>query len=118
MNKANLIEFGSGFFVLLILSSCSSIGLLSEENSWLTNDIESVGDFFGVYFVLQISIIIVSLILSFFFGKGGNSISLIAHFIWIVSYRDYGFWLVLLLFSLFSIVSFIIKIFFVAKRNY
>jgi len=118
MSKANLIKLSSVFFVLLTLSSCSSVGLLSEKNSWLPHDIESVGDFFGVYFVLQISIIIVSLILVFFFGKGGYIISLIAHFIWIVSYRDYGFWLVLLLFGLFSIVSFIINIFFGTKRNY
>ena len=118
MSKANLVKLSIVFFVLLTLSSCSSVGLLSEKNSWLPHDITSFGDFFGIYFTLQISIIIVSLILGFFFGKGGNTIALIAHFIWIVSYRDYGFWLVLLLFGLFSIVTFIINIFFGAKRKY
>lgn len=94
---------------LMIFTSCNSIGLLSEKNSWLPNYIDSFGDFFKVYFMLQLSIILIGVLLGFFIGKGGYIVSLTLHFIWIVSFRDYGFSLVLLLFGLFSIISFLIS---------
>ena len=95
---------------ILLLTSCSEIGLLSENNSWIVNNINSVGDFFKVYFVLQVSIIIVGVILGIFLGDLGNMISLVFHFIWIVSARDYGFFIVLLLFGFFTLVTFLIKL--------
>ena len=94
---------------LLFLSSCSDVGLLSEKNSWIVRNIDSFGDFFKVYFVLQISIILTSLILGTFLGNIGYIISLAIHFIWIISARDYGFFIVLLLFGLFSIISFLFQ---------
>ncbi|UMB52619.1 hypothetical protein MKD41_09745 [Lutibacter sp. A64] len=94
---------------LLLLTSCSEVGLLSEKNSWIVNDISSIEDFFKVYVVLQVSIIIVGVILSLLLSKLGSIISLIIHFIWIVYERDYGFLNVLLLFGLFTIVSFLIR---------
>lgn len=118
MIRENLIKSSSVIFGLLMLTSCSSVGLLSEKNSWLPHEIDGVGDFFGVYVVLQISILLISLLLSIIFGRAGYIISLISHFIWIVSYRDYGFWSVLLLFGLFSIVSFIINLLRAPKRDY
>jgi len=90
--------------------SCDSVGLLSEKNSWVVDDINNFGDFFKVYLVLQISIIIVAIIISFFLGKAGYYISLIIHFIWIVSSRDYGFLMVILLFGLFTIISFLYNV--------
>lgn len=89
-------------FMLLALTSCNKIGLMSDKNSWLPNEINSFGDFLGVYAVLQISMLVISLLLGIFLGAGGYPISLLLHFIWIVGYRDYGFLLVLLLFGVLS----------------
>ncbi|MDO4764043.1 MAG: hypothetical protein Q4A00_06630 [Flavobacteriaceae bacterium] len=93
------------FSLLLLVSSCSSIGLLDERNSWILEDIDSIGDFIQVYIVLQVSIFLISFLLSFILGDLANVISVLIHFIWIVSYRDYGFFIVLLLFGLFAVVS-------------
>lgn len=93
---------------LMLTNSCSSnIGLMSEKNSWLVREMDGPGDFLQVYIVLQLSILLIAIVLGFFLGKAGQIISLVMHFIWIVSFRDYGFLTVLLLFSLFSIVSFL-----------
>ena len=110
--KSILTNYKIVFFLapILLLTSCSEIGLLSEKNSWIVNNIDSVGDFLKVYFVLQISIILVSLILGILLGRLGYIISLVIHFIWIVSARDYGFFKVLLLFGLFTIVSYLINL--------
>lgn len=95
--------------ITLLLTSCKSVGLLSNKNSWLPDGIEGVADFFKVYFVLQLSILLIGILLGFFLGRAGYIVSLVLHFIWIVSYRDYGFFIVLLLFGLFSIISFLIS---------
>ncbi len=92
--------------VSLLLTSCSSVGLLDDNIPYTIN---SVGQFLKLYLVLQISILIVGLLLSLFLGKLGYIISLLLHFIWIVSQRDYGFFKVFLLFGLFSIISFVIS---------
>jgi len=97
--------------VLIIFSGCKSIGLLSEDNAWLPKEIESIGTFFKIYIILQISIIIIGLVFGLILGNAGYIISLIIHFIWIVTYRDYGFWKVLFLFRMFSIISFIFNTF-------
>lgn len=97
--------------VLIIFSGCKSVGLLSEDNAWLPKEIESIGTFFKIYIILQISIIIIGLIFGSFLGNAGYIISLIIHFIWIVTYRDYGFWKVLFLFGMFSIISLIFSAF-------
>lgn len=94
-------------FFLLTTSCSTNIGLMSEKNSWLVHEMDGLGDFLQVYFVLQLSILLIALILGIFLGKAGQIISLVMHFIWIISYRDYGFITVLLLFSLFSLVSFL-----------
>lgn len=115
------IQLTSIFLVIttILFTSCNSIGLLSEKNSWLPDDIEGVGDFFKVYFVLQLSILLIGILLGFFLGRAGYVVSLILHFIWIVSYREYGFFVVLLLFGLFSIVSVLISTLSIfRKRDY
>lgn len=90
------------------LVSCSKVGLVDESTLPVT--IDSVGVFFKVFFLLQFSILLVSIVLSIFLSRLGYLIALILHFILVVNYRDYGFLNVLLLFSLFSIVSFVINI--------
>jgi len=87
---------------------------MAEHNSWLPKNIESFGDFLGVYFAIQISVIIVSIIFSLIIGRAGYFVSLILHYIWIITYRDYGFFIVLLLFGLFSIISHLIITLFIS----
>ena len=103
--------------ISVALSSCSNVGLLSERNRWIVDDISGIGDFFKVYFVLQLSIILIGLLLGTVLGKLGYIISLGVHFIWIVAYRDYGFLNVLLLFTFFSIVSFLFNLIISRKRD-
>lgn len=117
MKKENLLPICYVLFAILFLTSCSSIGLMSEENSWLPHEIEGVGDFFNIYIAIQVSVLIISILLSFIIFKLGYIVALILHFIWIVTYRDYGFFIVLLLFGLFSIVSFVIDSLNLFKRN-
>ena len=104
-----LMKFRNVFLLIasmFLLTSCSSMILLGDDT---LQSIESIGDFFKVYLMLQLSILICSLILSFFLGDLGGIISLIAHFIWVVSERDYGLFMVLLLFGFSSIVMILIK---------
>lgn len=93
-----------GFSILLLLNSCSKIGLLDDKT--MLTQINDFGDFFKVYIILQISVLFVGLILSIFLSRLGYIIALVLHFIWVVNYRDYGFIKVLLLFSLFTIISY------------
>jgi hypothetical protein len=116
MKKEILMPFWYTLLAMLFLTSCSSVGLMSEKNSWLPYEIEGVGDFFSVYIVLQVSLLIVSMLLSFISGQIGYIITLVLHFIWIVTYRDYGFFIVLLLFGLFLVFGFIINLF-IRKDN-
>lgn len=95
---------------LLLLTSCSKVGLLSEDNSWLIQNINSIGDFFKVYLIVQLSIVIIGVLLSFLLGRLGYVISLVIHFIWIIAERDYGFFKVLMLFGLFSLISFVFSL--------
>jgi hypothetical protein len=84
---------------------------MSNKNSWLPHEISGFGDFVLIFSVLFISILISNIILGGIFGVligGGRgkvvvAISLIAHFIWLVSFRDYGFWMIFLLFGLLPI---------------
>lgn len=101
----------------LLMHSCSSIGLLDEKNSWLLEEINSIGDFIKVYIVLQISIFLVSLILSLILRDLGVFISIIIHLVWIINYRDYGFFIVLLLFGLFAIISHFIMLLIINRNN-
>lgn len=101
----------------VVITGCSNVGLLSDRNRRVLDEISDVGDFFKVYFILQLSIIFVGLLLMFIFGRAGYYISLIAHFIWIISFRDYGFFIVLLLFSFFSIVSFLFNLLIGRRRR-
>ena len=88
---------------MLLLTSCSSIMLVGDDT---LQSIESIGDFFKVYFILQLSIYICSLIFTFI-PLGGRTTSIIIHFIWVVSERDYGFFKVMLLFSLFTNIRYL-----------
>lgn len=115
--KTFFFSFIITIFLSALLTSCSTIGLLGEKNSWLVQNINSVGDFFKVYVILQISILLISLALSILLSKLGYIIALILHFIWIVTYRDYGFFKVLLLFGLFTIISMILSNIFGKRRN-
>lgn len=107
MKISNLLHIA---ILMLLLSSCSEVGLMSEKNSWILDEINSVSDFFKVYFMLQLSMILYGLMLSLLIGELGNFIILIAHFIWIIYARDYGFFTVLLLFGLLSIFTILLKL--------
>lgn len=114
MKKQYLTKIVSILFILILLTSCSSLGLMSDKSSWLPHEIYSFGDFLEVYLILQVSMIIVSFFISIFFG-GGRIVSVIAHFIWIIIYRDYSFWILLLLFGIPPIIRFI---FFIIKNRF
>ncbi len=73
----------------------------------------NLSSFFGVLITLQLSILLTGIFLGLFVGKGGYSISQLIHFIWIVAYRDYGFWNVLLLFIVFTIVNILYRFVFI-----
>ena len=94
------------FCLSFLLQSCSSIGFMGKGTPKQINDF---GDFFSMYIILQISILFIAIILSLFLGDIGYIISLLLHFIWVISYRDYGFFTVLMLFGLATIVSLGIK---------
>jgi len=91
--------------LLLLLSSCDEVGLLSDKNKYLVDVITNPSSFFGVLITLQLSILLTGVLLGLFIGKGGYSISQLIHFVWIIAYRDYGFWNVLLLFIVFTVVN-------------
>jgi hypothetical protein len=97
---------------ILFLCSCTEVGLLSEKNSWILEEINTVSDFFKVYFMLQLSILIFGVFLSLIIGDLGYFIILIAHFIWIVSARDYGYLNLFLLFGLMTVISIVLNFLF------
>jgi phosphotransferase system glucose/maltose/N-acetylglucosamine-specific IIC component len=103
-SKSHLLLSSTLVFCTTFLTSCSEVGLMSNKNRYLPHDIDGLGEFFQVFIVLQISMLFVALLLSFFIGGAGGYISGILHFIWIVSYRDYGFLTVLFLFGLLQLV--------------
>jgi hypothetical protein len=107
MKISNLLYFA---LLMILLSSCSEVGLLSEKNSWILDEINSVSDFFKVYFMIQLSMLIFGLLLSSILDNLGKLISLVAHFIWIIYARDYGFFTVLLLFGLLTIISILFQV--------
>ena len=72
-NSIVLSLFGLSF----LLQSCSSIGLMDKGTPMQINDF---GDFFSMYIVLQISILLIAIILSLFLGDIGYIISLLLHF--------------------------------------
>ena len=109
-NSIVLSLFGLSF----LLQSCSSIGLMDKGTPMQINDF---GDFFSVYIMLQISILLISALLSLIIGGASYSISILLHFIWVISYRDYGFFIVLMLFGLATIVSLGIKVLIFLYRN-
>lgn len=79
--------------------------------------IDDLGDFFKVYIRLQISIVILTFLCSILLGNFGYIVSVVAHFIWVISERDYGFFNVLLLFSIASIISFLLRTILVLRKN-
>ncbi len=104
-----LMKFRNVFLLIasmFLLTSCSSIMLVGDDT---LQSIESIGDFFKVYFILQLSIYICTLIFTFI-PLGGRITSIIIHFIWVVSERDYGFFKVMLLFGLFTIGNFVVNL--------
>ena len=116
--KINILKKNYGVLLLFCLSfllqSCSSIGLMDKGAPRQINDF---GDFFSVYIILQVSILLIAIILSLFLGDIGYIISLLLHFLWVISYRDYGFFSVLILFGLTTIVSIGIKTLIFLYRN-
>jgi len=115
MKISNLLQIA---ILTLLLSSCSEVGLLSEKNSWILDEINSVSDFFKVYLVIQLSMLILGLLLSTILDDLGKLISLVAHFIWIVYARDYGFFTVMLLFGLLSIISILFQVVYSWYKGY
>jgi len=91
--------------ISFLLQSCSEVGLLKD--SLMPQEIHHVTGFFVTYVILQLSILFVGLLLSIFLGSFGHTISIVAHFIWVVLYRDYGFLNVLLLFGLSTVINYV-----------
>ena len=116
--KINILKKNYSILLLFCLSfllqSCSSIGFMGKGTAKQINDF---GDFFSMYIILQISILFIAIILSLFLGDIGYIISLSLHFIWVISYRDYGFFTVLMLFGLATIVNLGIKMLIFLYRN-
>ncbi|MFM2268050.1 MAG: hypothetical protein RL757_1491 [Bacteroidota bacterium] len=108
LKKEILFSLCCILLILCLSTGCGEVGFMSEKNSWLPREIESLEDFFHIYLALQLSIFFISILLSFVLSKLGYFVSLIIHFIWIVSYRDYGFFSVLMLFSILSIILILI----------
>lgn len=101
-NKKNIL--------LVILSSFLLIGCSSTSFGGfpLPEEINGIGDFFSLYIKIQIFIFLNALILSWFLGgELGYLVSSVGHFIWIISERDYGFFIVFMLFTLSIIVRII-----------
>ena len=101
------------FFIIttfFLLSCTSDSGIIKNT----PQEINTIGNFFLVWGLLEISIIIISMI--FFFtplGPLGYIISFIGHFLWILIYRNDGFVNILLL----AILSFIVT-YIVAYKHY
>lgn len=94
--------------LMILLTSCSTgVGLLSEKNSWLPYEIKGTMDFLKVFLIVQVSIIIAGAILGIFLSKLGQLLSVLAHFVWIVLFRDYGFFTVFFLFIAPVIINFV-----------
>lgn len=110
--KTLIKKYRKAFFLVSILffTSCSKVGLLNKKNSLVLESINSIGDFFKVYIVLQVSMLLFAMFMSVLVGKAAYKISLVLHFIWIVFARDYGFFNVLFLFLLLPSVLYLINI--------
>lgn len=115
-NAQSINLFLSSLIIILLLTSCSEVGLMSEKNSYLVEEITDFSSFISVYIVLQISILLTAFLLMFIFDAAGYGISILLHFIWVVSYRDYGFLVVLLLFFGFSLVMFLVNFLLVSNQ--
>ena len=96
--------------ISLLLVGCSSDSKVMFLMKGIPESIDTVGDFLLTWFLLQISILLLALLLGVFLGELGFTISSIVHFIWIIMYRDYGFIKVTLLFFLFGIVTYLLSI--------
>lgn len=93
------------FLSIFLLTSCSTES--TEEKlleKIIPQNITGFWSFIKTYIILQLSIFINSLFIGIFLGRLGYFISLIGHFIWIIVYRDFGFFIVLLLFSFTAII--------------
>ncbi len=90
--------------ISLLLTSCSGVGLITDDI--MPQKIHHVTGFFVIYIILQISVLASAFLLAIMFDEVGLDISKILHFIWIVWYRDYGFWNVLFLYALIFLVSY------------
>ncbi len=88
----------SAICIITLVTSCAKVGLMSNKSSTIPIDINSVAEFFKVFLRLQISMILIAVILGLGLDKLGAVVSTLLHLIWIVTYRDYGFFIVLLLF--------------------
>ena len=123
--KTIFFSFSITLFLGALLTSCGNIEQMTDVISLLVQNITSVGDFFKVYIVIQLSIfidtLIFGLLISLLFHSNSSYIvyifMIIIHFIWIVTNRDYGFFIVLLLFSLFTIILWIYSYIRGIRRN-
>lgn len=107
MKKIYLIAIT--LLLTVILISCNSIGFMRDNV--LPLHIDSFYDFIKVYVILQVSIFFISFVFRIFMGKNlSRIITYFLHWLWLVDYRDYGFWTVLCLFFALSIFTFILEI--------
>ena len=106
--------------VLFFFSGCSSVLFMTDDNSWLPLEIDSMSDFFGVCFVLFVSFNVLTKIfglalrpetglLGLVLGPNfGFTVALLLHIYWIVWFRDYGFFRVFLIIGSVLALNFII----------
>lgn len=107
-------------FVPLILSGCQTIKDLSVSGAQdLPLEFDSVASFFSTVLKITkdvfINIIILGLLLSIIPGLNGfglgTLIGLVGYWYYIIDNRDYGFWVVLALFSCVSLAATILNAF-------
>jgi hypothetical protein len=100
--------FISVFSIPYVFTSCSNILGQDTMLKFLPENIESFGDFIKAWMVIAIAQFIVVLFISLVFSCGvgfPNFIVGIVYFIVIYTSKDYGFWMIVLLFFTSTIIG-------------
>lgn len=94
------------FLSSLFLVSCSSFLEQMDKNT--ESGIENFPQFLAVYISVQLSVVLFVFILGFFIKESAPIVSVLLHWGWLVWFRDYGFFMVLLLMILCVVVPYIL----------
>jgi len=90
--------------LLLVFSSCSDSGLFHSMWSMLPDYIDSFGGFMHAFFVIILIQFVIGLLVRLLLGNLDFIISIVLFFV-ILSAKDYGFFLTLLLFTVEGLVT-------------